>query len=46
MAEAAAAKGIPKQIIDDEDAAFSNATLRDPDVGSVLLNISWRRVVI
>ncbi|KAF8507569.1 class II aldolase/adducin N-terminal [Hysterangium stoloniferum] len=32
MVEAAAANGIPKQIIDDADAAYSNATLADAAV--------------
>jgi hypothetical protein len=32
MAEAAAANGIQKVTIDEEDAAFSAATQRDPEV--------------
>lgn len=32
MAEAAAANGIQKILIDEEDAAFSAATQQDPEI--------------
>jgi len=35
LAEAAAANGIPKRIIDEQDAAFTAATLQDPDTSYV-----------
>ena len=35
LVEAAAANGIPKRIIDDQDAAFTAATVQDSDVSYV-----------